>query len=115
MFNHFDWRLLQLFGGEGGASGASPAGDGGNAAAAATGENSADAGHQRLRELGVPESKIRKPRAQKASPLPEGAVRTEPKKQEPPQQAAAADNNNAQTENPPPARMSWDEIMKDPE
>ena len=115
MFNHFDWRLLQLFGGEGGASGASPAGDGGNAAAAATGENSADAGHQRLRELGVPESKIRKPRAQKASPLPEGAVRTEPKKQEPPQQAAAADNNNAQTENTPPARMSWDEIMKDPE
>ena len=115
MFNHFDWRLLQLFGGEGGASGASAAGDGGNAAAAATGENSADAGHQRLLELGVPESKIRKPRAQKASPLPEGAVRTEPKKQEPPQQAAAADNNNAQTENPPPARMSWDEIMKDPE
>ena len=115
MFNHFDWRLLQLFGGEGGASGASPAGDGGNASAAVTGENSADAGHQRLRELGVPESKIRKPRAQKASPLPEGAVRTEPKQQEPPQQAAAAETTNAQTENPPPTRMSWDEIMKDPE
>lgn len=115
MFNHFDWRLLQLFGGEGGASGASPAGDGGNAAAAVTGENSADAGHQRLRELGVPESKIRKPRAQKASPLPEGAVRTEPKQQEPPQQAAAAGTTNAQTENTPPTRMSWDEIMKDPE
>jgi len=115
MFNHFDWRLLQLFGGEGGASGASPAGDGGSAAAAVTGENSADAGHQRLRELGVPESKIRKPRAQKASPLPEGAVRTEPKQQEPPQQAAAAETTNAQTENPPPTRMSWDEIMKDPE
>lgn len=115
MFNHFDWRLLQLFGGEGGASGASPAGDGGNAAAAVTGENSADAGHQRLRELGVPESKIRKPRAQKASPLPEGAVRTEPKQQEPPQQAAAAETTNAQTENTPPTRMSWDEIMKDPE
>ena len=63
MFNHFDWRLLQLFGGEGGASGASPAGDGGNAAAAVTGENSADAGHQRLRELGVPENRIRKNRA----------------------------------------------------
>ena len=115
MFNHFDWRLLQLFGGEGGASGASPAGDGGNAAAAVTGENSADAGHQRLRELGVPESKIRKPRAQKASPLPEGAVRTEPKQQEPSQQAAAAETTNAQTENPPPTRMSWDEIMADPE
>ena len=115
MFNQFEWRLLQLFGGEGGASGASPAGDGGNAAAAVTGENSADAGHQRLRELGVPESKIRKPRAQKASPLPEGAVRTEPKQQEPLQQAAAAETTNTQTENTPPTRMSWDEIMKDPE
>lgn len=114
MFNHFDWRLLQLFGGEGGASGASPAGDGGNAAAATTGENSADAGHQRLLELGVPESKIRKPRAQKASPLPEGAVRTEPKQAQPPQQAAAAEDTNAQ-KTEAPARMSWDEVMKDPE
>lgn len=114
MFNHFDWRLLQLFGGEGGASGASPAGDGGSAAAAATGDNSVDAGHQRLRELGVPESKIRKPRAQKASPLPEGAVRTEPKQQEPSQQAAAAEDTNAQ-KTEAPARMSWDEVMKDPE
>ena len=113
MFNHTRWRLLQLFGGEGGASGASPAGDSGNAAAA-TGDNSADAGHQRLRELGVPEAKIRKPRAQKASPLPEGAIRTAPQAQEPPQQAAAADNTNAQ-KTEAPARMSWDEIMKDPE
>ena len=114
MFNHFDWRLLQLFGGEGGASGASPAGDGGNAAAAVTGENSADAGHQRLLELGVPESKIRKPRAKQASPLPEGAIRTEPKQTQPVQQVAAATDNNAQTENAP-TRMSWDEIVKDPE
>ena len=114
MFNHIDWRLLQLFGGEGGASGASPAGDGGNAAAAATGENSADAGHQRLRELGVPESKIRKPRAKQASPLPEGAIRTEPKQAQPPKQAAAAEETKAQTE-PAPTRRSWDEIMKDPE
>lgn len=113
MLNHDNWHLLQLFNGEG-ASGASAAGDGGSAEVAATGEGSVDAGHQRLRELGVPESKIRKPRAQKASPLPEGAVRTEPKKQEPPQQVAAADNNNAQTENVP-SRMSWDEIVKDPE
>lgn len=114
MFNHIDWRLLQLFGGEGGASGASQAGDGGSAAAAATGDNSADAGHQRLRELGVPESKIRKPRAQKASPLPEGAVRTEPKQAQPPQQAAAAEDTNAQ-KTEAPARMSWEEVMKDPE
>lgn len=114
MFNHIDWRLLQLFGGEGGASGASPASDSGNAAAAATGENSADAGHQRLRELGVPESKIRKPRAKQASPLPEGAVRTEPKQAQPTQQAAAAEDTNAQ-KTEAPARMSWDEVVKDPE
>lgn len=118
MFNHNYWRLLQLFGGEG-ASGASAAGDGGAAGAAATGDNSADAGHQRLRELGVPESKIRKPRAKQASPLPEGAFRTQqqvqqPQAQEPQKQDAAANSQNAQTENAP-TRMSWEEIVKDPE
>jgi hypothetical protein len=123
MFNQNKWQLLQLFGGEGGASGASAAGDGGNAAAAATGENSADAGHQRLRELGVPESKIRKPRAKQASPLPEGAFRTQSQVQqqptaqvqEPKEQAAAANDSNAQTEQQPQTRMKWDEIVKDPE
>ena len=113
MFNQNKWQLLQLFGGEGGASGASAAGEGGNAAAAAV-DASADDGHQRLRELGVPEAKIRKPRAKQASALPEGAIRTAPKAQEPPQQAAAADNTDAQTENAP-ARMRWEEIVKDPE
>lgn len=120
MFNQFEWQLLQLFGGEGGASGASAAGDGGNAAAAATGENSADAGHQRLRELGVPESKIRKPKARQASPLPEGAFRTQQQMQQPkvqtqePAGQTAAAEPNTQTEQQP-ARMKWDEIVKDPE
>ena len=114
MFNHHEWRILQLFGGEGaGAAGAS-GGEGSAAGAANTGEPSVDAGHQRLLELGVPESKIRKPRAKQASPLPEGAFRTQQQVQEPPKQAAAADNQNAQTENTP-TRMSWDEIVKDPE
>ena len=114
MFNHRKWQLLQLFSGEG-ASGASGAGDGGNAGAAGTGENSVDAGHQRLRELGVPESKIRKPRAKQESPLPAGAIRNQPQAETPPaQQAAAAEDKPAQTENAP-TRMSWDEIVKDPE
>ena len=114
MFNHHEWRILQLFGGEGaGATGAS-GGEGSAAGAANTGEPSVDAGHQRLLELGVPESKIRKPRAKQASPLPEGAIRTEPKQAQPVQQVAAATDNNAQTENTP-TRMSWDEIVKDPE
>ena len=122
MFNQNHWQLLQLFAGEGAGSGAGSAGGEGSAAGAATtGENSADAGQQRLRELGVPEAKIRKPRAKQASPLPEGAFRTQPQTQAPaqaqePKQAAAAEEpKNTQTEAAPPARMSWEEIVKDPE
>lgn len=115
MLNHYDWRILQLFAGEGAGGGTGATGGDGGAGAAATGDNSADAGHQRLRELGVPENKIRKPRAKQASPLPEGAIRTAPQQaQEPPKQAAAAEEPKAQTEQPP-ARMSWEEIVKDPE
>lgn len=115
MFNQ-KWQLLQLFAGEGGASGASAAGDGGNAAAASV-VNSADDGHQRLREMGVPENRIRKPRAKQATALPEGAFRTEKAQQ--PMQAAAAEPTSTQTEETKPteapARMSWEEIMADPE
>ena len=100
---------LQLFAGE-------CAGDGGGEGAA-TGDNSADAGHQRLLELGVPEDKIRK-RAQKSAPkLPTGAVRTAPQaepKQQTSEQAAAADNPT-EDKTDKPTRMSWDEIMADPE
>ena len=116
MFNQ-NWQLLQLFAGEG-ASGAPAAGDGGNAAAAPV-VDSADDGHQRLRELGVPENRIRKPRAKQASALPEGAFRTEPRQAQQPAQAAAAEPTSTQTEESKtteaPARMSWEEIMKDPE
>lgn len=117
MFNQSKWQLLQLFAGEG-ASGAPAAGDGGNAAAAPV-VDSADDGHQRLRELGVPENKIRKPRAKQASALPEGAFRAEPRQAQQPAQAAAAEPTSTQTEETKPteapARMSWEEIMKDPE
>lgn len=114
MFNQTKWRLLQLFA-DGGASGASGATGGDGGAAAAAGENSADAGQQRLLELGVPKDKIRKPRAKQASTLPEGAYRTQQQLEKPKEQAAAAETTNAQTEQQPPARMSWEEIMKDPE
>ena len=114
MFNQNKWQLLQLFAGEGAGSSGASGGDG-TAAPAATGEGSADAGHQRLRELGVPENKIRKPRAKQASPLPDGAFRNQPQVQTPPaQQAAAAEEPKAQTENAP-TRMSWEEIVEDPE
>lgn len=114
MFNQSKWRLLQLFA-DGGASGASGATGGDGGAAAAAGDNSADAGQQRLLELGVPKDKIRKPRAKQASTLPEGAYRTQQQLEKPKEQAAAAETTNAQTEQQPPARMSWEEIMKDPE
>ena len=107
----FKWFLLQLF-----ADGAS-GGDGGGEGAAA-GETAADAGQQRLKELGVPESKIRKNRAYKfGKPAAEAVRKAEP--QEKPQQevAAPAEQKDSQQEsqqsNPP--RMSWDEIVKDPE
>lgn len=106
--NKFKWLDLQLFAGE------STGGDGGDGAA--TGETGADAGHQRLLELGVPASKIRK-RAQKpALKLPEGAVRSEPKQhtQQTDGQAAAAETPAEESETTP-ARMSWEEIMKDPD
>ena len=109
MYHKHKWLDLQLFAGEG-------AGDGGGEGAA-TGDNNADAGHQRLLELGVPADKIRR-RAQRNAPkLQDGAGRTAPK-QEPQQtkeQAAAADNPAEDNKTDTPARMSWDEIMADPE
>ena len=106
----FNKRLnLQLFAGEG-------TGDGGGEGAA-TGENAVDPGQQRLLELGVPADKIRK-RAQKSAPkLPVGAVRTAPQaepQQQTSEQAAAADNPTEEKTDKP-TRMSWDEIMADPE
>ena len=108
MFNE-KWLNLQLFAGEG-------AGDGGGNAAA-PGENNAAAGHQRLLELGVPEDKIRKNRAYKLNapaPQPAEAGQTKAPEQKP-EQAAAADNPTEEKTNATPARMSWDEIMADPE
>ena len=87
-------RLLQLFAGEGtpGESGATAAGE--------TGGNCADAGHQqRLRELGVPEDRIRKHRIKQQTPLPDGAVRAQDAPEAPRQEK----------------RMTWEQIMQDPE
>lgn len=103
------WFLLQLF-----ADGAS-GGDGGGEGAAA-GETAADAGQQRLKELGVPENKIRKNRAYKfGKPSAEAVRKAEP--QEKPQQevAAPAEQKDSQQEAQSSPRMSWDEIVKDPE
>ena len=106
------WLNLQLFAGEG-------AGDGGGEGAA-SGESAVDAGQQRLLELGVPADKIRKRQKSAATKLPEGAVRTAPEtkevqeKQQTNEQVAAADNPTEE-KSETKSRMSWDEIMADPE
>ena len=108
MFNK-KWLNLQLFAGEG-------AGNGGGEGAA-TGENAVDPGQQRLLELGVPADKIRKNRAYRLNtPNPAPAAAEQGKAQEGKQeQVAAADNPTEDNKTKAPARMSWDEIMADPE
>ena len=116
MANKNKWFLLQLFAGEGaGASGGEGGGEG-----TVSGDNGLAAGDQRLLELGVPEEKLRKRAKRANAKLPEGAVRTTPKEvqeQKPQQQVATAteDPTEDKTETPAPTRMSWDEIMADPE
>ncbi len=100
MFNDL-WLNLQLFAGEG---------DGG-ADGAATGESAVDPGQQRLLELGVPKEKLRKNRAYQAPTKAASAAA----KAEPNQQAPAATENPTEEPKTEPARMSWDEIMADPE
>ena len=117
------WFWLQLFGGEGGgASGGSGAagssgGEGGEGGAVSGVNDGVAAEHQQLLELGVPEEKLRK-RAKRANArLPEGAVRTasmQAQEQKPQEQVATADNPTEEKA-ANTARMSWDEIMADPE
>ena len=111
------WFWLQLFAGEG--AGASAGGEGGGDGAVSV-DNGLDDGDQRLLELGVPEEKLRKRAKRANAKLPEGAVRTTPKEvqeQKPQEQVATAEENPTEdkTETPAPTRMSWDEIMADPE
>lgn len=107
------WKWLQLFAGE-------AAGDGGDGASE-TGETSADAGHQRLLELGVPASKIRKNRAYRASApaaKPAEAEQVAQKEQSQGQVAAANEPTEGKAEDSTQhseKRLSWDEIMADPE
>ena len=118
---------LQLFAGEGGGAG----GDGsGTAAGAATGDgatgtppDSTDAeaaAQQRLRELGVPENVLQK-RAKRSAPKAAAAVTTAKGADAGTQvneQAAAANETptpKEETTTETPKRMTWEEIMKDPE
>ena len=114
------WFWLQLFGGEGGSAGGTgaSAGEGGGDGAVSGANDGLAAEDQRLLELGVPEEKLRKRAKRASAKLPEGAVRTAPKEMAQPQeQVATAEPNPTEekTEQNTPTRMSWDEIMADPE
>ena len=115
MHNKFKW--LQLFAdgtGEGGAADSgvtSPAAAGqdtGVNASAVAGQTVEPTQADRLRELGVPESKLKRAKySQKAAPQ---------KQQETASQAAAAGTQEVTEETKDTAkRLSWDEIMADPE
>ena len=97
---------LQLFA-DGGADGGADGAAGGNAV---------DAGQSRLLELGVPADKIRKRAKNNPVQLPKGAVANAPQSQ---QQSSEQDAAATTTEEPKseeaPKRMTWDEIMADPE
>ena len=110
------WFWLQLFAGEG--AGASGGGEGGGDGAVSGANDGLAAGDQRLLELGVPEEKLRKRAKRASAKLPEGAVRTAPKETAKPQEQVATATENPteeKTEPTAPARMSWEEIMADPE
>ena len=103
---------LQLFAGEG--TGGEGGGEG-----ATTGDNATAAAEQRLRELGVPEAKIRKNASKVASKMTATPAQTEtsaPKEETNVESAATEEKPTTEdTKETAPTRMSWDEIMKDPE
>lgn len=118
------WFWLQLFAGEGGAAagGASAGGDGSGAGAETGVTDDAAAGHKRLLELGVPENKIRKNRAYRTDAPVQKTVEAEQPSGEKnkSEQAAAAEDGPTEEktdtkETKASARMSWDEIMADPD
>ena len=106
---------LQLFGGEG--AGASGTGEGGGEGAT-TGDNATAAAEQRLRELGVPEAKIRKSASKVASRMPTQTAQTADvaqKEETDVESAATQEKPTTEDTQATPKRMTWDEIMKDPE
>lgn len=100
--NKHTWLDLQLFAeGEGGGEGAT------------TGVEAVDPGQQRLLELGVPADKIRKRASEAVAKMSKGNARTQ--EQKPTEQIPTAEPTEEEPKADAPTRMSWDDIMKDPE
>ncbi len=96
------WLDLQLFAeGEGGGEGAT------------TGVEAVDPGQQRLLELGVPADKIRKRASEAVAKMTKG--NTQAQEQKPTEQIPTAEPTEEEPKADAPTRMSWDDIMKDPE
>ena len=109
MTHKLKWLNLQLFAGEG-------AGGDGGGEGASSGESAVDAGQQRLLELGVPADKIRKRAKTQTARAPETAVKATPQQEtEQDAQQDATATTTEETKSETPARMSWEEIMADPE
>lgn len=120
MYSIYDMRLLQLFadGGSGGDGGASGAGDGAETAEA----TAVDAERQRLLELGVPADKLDKRARYSAKGHKEQSAPTS-QPNETQDAAAKSPTDDAKDDDDAveshdaekPKRMTWDEIMADPE
>ena len=117
------FRLNLQFFADGGTGTGSSGAVGGEGTGVASGENATAAAEQRLRELGVPEAKIRKRASIYASRMQKQAVST-PVAAEADNEAkevvsAPTDTNNPTEESKAtstaPTRMTWDEIVADPE
>lgn len=115
MKNIMAWINLQLFGGEG-AGGSAGAGDS-SGDGASTGVVADDPGRQRLLELGVPESKLRKKAYSNVIDKPQAAAETVKAmgNAHSNEQTATAEDPQASAEEQATKRMTWDEIMADPE
>jgi hypothetical protein len=101
---------LQLFAGDG-------AGDSGGEGAQ-TGDNATADAAQRLRELGVPEDKIRRRASKVASNAPAQTAQTAdtaPTEETKVESAATQTEPTTEDTKETPSRMTWEEIMKDPE
>lgn len=102
---------LQMFADGAGGTGGTGDGGAGDAGTSTVGNNAVD-GRQRLLELGVPESKIRKNREYHLPQRPKQDAAKEQKADE--GQVPTVETNNP-SEGSKPNRMSWEEIMADPE
>lgn len=111
MEKHFKLNL-QLF-----AEGAGASGEGGGEGAT-TGDNATAAAEQRLRELGVPEAKIRKSASKVASKMPAQTAKTAdaaPKEETNVESAATEEKPTTEDTKGAPKRMTWEEVKNDPE